>query len=155
MEIRNLPLVDASAPETATFAEGVKILFASKLPAIAVLAPDQRVVGILALGDVLRAVFPKYLVDLRHTSFLPDDPKTLDERARSVRDEPLRGFAREIEPLDTDESQTHAAERFMHTGEDALPVIEGERFVGMLTISALCFSRLGSADDASPRGDDE
>jgi hypothetical protein len=54
-------------------------------------------------------------------------------------------LAREVEPLEGDESETHAAERFLHTGEQALPVVEGERFLGMLSIAALCHARLDRA----------
>jgi hypothetical protein len=62
-----------------------------------------------------------------------------------VRNRPVAGLARKVEPLEGDESETHAAERFLHTGEQALPVVEGERFLGMLSIAALCHARLGRA----------
>ncbi len=142
MELRHLPLSDASVPDTATFAEAVTSLFAAQAPAIAVVDGDRRVVGLLAERDVLCAVFPRYLAELRHTSFLPDDAPGLAERAERARDEPVSNYARAVEPLDGGESQTHAAERFLHTGEQALPVVEDGRFVGMLSMSALCHARL-------------
>ncbi len=153
MEIHRLHLVDASVPESATFAQASTALLAAGTPAIAILAADRRLVGVLTLGDVLRAVFPRYLGELRHTSFLPDDQDILEHSARRVRDEPVRSFARVVEPLDQDESQTHAAERFIHTGESSLPVVEvvgaSERFVGMLSLSALCHARLDSTEEPS------
>jgi CBS domain-containing protein len=146
MEIHELRLVDVSVPDTATFAEGSAALLAAGTPAIAVVGADRRLVGVLALADVLRAVFPRYLGELRHTSFLPDDQDLLEQSFNRVRDEPVQRFSRAVEPLDQDESQTHAAERFIHTGEPALPVVEvvgrSERFVGMLSLADLCHARL-------------
>ena len=147
MDIRDLPLVDASVPETATLAEAVEALFAAQAPAVAVVDPGRRLVALLTDGDVLRAVFPRYLGELRHTSFLTDDLLDLDGHARLARDEPVRNFARVVEPLDGAESHAHAAERFMHAGEQALPVVEQGRFTGILTISALCHARLDQLVD--------
>jgi CBS domain-containing protein len=140
-DLRNLPLVRASVPESATFADAVAALFEAQVPALAILAGD-RVVGVISEIDVLRAVFPPYLAELRHTAFLDDDPATLDERARVVHDRPVGELARRVDVLDGDDSETHAAERFLHTGEQALPVVEHGRFLGMLSIAALCHARL-------------
>jgi CBS domain-containing protein len=128
-----------------TFGEAVEQLFDARVPALAVLEEDGRLLGIVSEVDVLRAVFPGYLAELRHTAFVEDDPVVLDERARAVRNRPVAELAREVEPLEGDESETHAAERFLHTGEQALPVVEGERFLGMLSIAALCHARLDRA----------
>ncbi len=147
MHIRDLPLADAWVPDSATVAEAVAALFASQAPAVAVIDGDRKLVGMLAESDVLKAVFPRYLAELRHTSFLPDDLLDLDEHARQARNEPATSHARPVEALDGDESQAHAAERFMHTGEQALPVVEGGRFTGILSISALCHARLDRAAD--------
>jgi len=144
-ELRDLPLVDASIFETATFAEAVARLFDAQVPALAVLTADKRLLGVLSEVDVLRSAFPSYLAELHHTAFLEDDPTALDERARVVRDRPVRDFTRRVEVLDGDDGETHAAERFLHTGEQALPVVENGRFLGMLSISALCHARLGRA----------
>jgi CBS domain-containing protein len=142
MELRQLPLVDASVRDTATFAEAVEALFAARVPAIAVVDAGGRVVGILAERDVLGAVFPRYLTELRHTIFLPDDAIALAEQVEKARSESADTHARPAETLDGGESQTHAAERFLHTGEQALPVVDEGRFIGMLSMSALCHARL-------------
>lgn len=144
-DLRSLPLVDASVPETATFAEAVALLFKAQVPALAVLGSDGLLVGVVSELDVLRAVFPGYLAELRHTAFLDDDPMGLDERARAVRSRPVSELARQVEGLDGDDSETHAAERFLHLGEQALPVMEGARFLGMLSVAALCHARLDRA----------
>ena len=146
-DLRDLPLVLAAVSESSSFGEAVRALFEAQVPTGAVLA-DDRVTGVLSEVDVLRAVFPRYLAELRHTAFVEDDPGLLDERARAVANRPVREFARHVEPLDGYDSETHAAQRFLHTGEQALPVVEAGRFLGMLSISALCHARLDRADGA-------
>lgn len=143
MALEDLTLVDASVPESATVAEAVSALSEAHVPALAVLDEEGHVVGIFSESDLLRAVFPGYLAELHHTAFLRDDASALDALAREARDKPVRSFVRATETLRLGDSQVHAAERFMHTGEDALPVVDGERFVGMLSISGLCQARLG------------
>ena len=148
-DLRDLPLVPASISESASFADAVAALFETKVPALAVLS-GERLVGILSEVDVLRAVFPRYIAELRHTAFVEDDPAALDERAKAVRNRLAGELARKVEVLDGDDSETHAAERFLHTGEQALPVVEGGRFLGMLSIAALCHARLDRVEDAQP-----
>ncbi|HXG75922.1 MAG TPA: CBS domain-containing protein [Gaiellaceae bacterium] len=144
MPLRDLDLVAAAVPRTATLAEAAAALFAASVPALAVLDDEGRVVGIFSEADLLRAVFPGYLHELRQTAFLPDDAAALAARARAVRDRPVGEFARPIEPLQAGESQMHAAERFLHSGEQALPVVEDGRFRGMLSVAALCHARLAA-----------
>lgn len=147
MPLRDLPLVDASVPDTATLAEAVEALFEAKVPAVAVVDDERRVLGVFSEGDLLRAVFPGYLGELRHTAFVPDDSAALDELAARVRNRSLRELARPATLLRADDSQVHAAERLMHSGEDALPVVEGDRFLGMLSVAALCHARLDRVRD--------
>ena len=148
-QLRDLPLVPAAVPETATFGDAADTLLAAELPAIAIVDDERRVVGLFSQTDVLRAIFPGYLGELRHTSFLEDDEARLDARARGVRDLPVRGFARDVAPLGADESETHAAERFLHTGEDALAVVEDGRFAGILSVRALCRARLAEVEEGA------
>jgi CBS domain-containing protein len=142
MALRDLSLTDASVPETATLAEAVAALFEARVPAIAVVGDSGRVLGVLSERDVLRAVFPGYLAEIRHSAFLRDDASALDELAARARDRPVRDFVRKSEVLHADDSQIHAAERLMHSGDDALPVVDSVRFIGMLSVAALCHARL-------------
>jgi CBS domain-containing protein len=142
MPLRDVTLTDASVPETATLAEAVAELFAARVPAVAVLDRNGGVIGILSERDILRAVFPGYLAEIRHSAFLPDDATALEELAARARDRPVSEFVRTSEVLDASDSQIHAAERLMHSGDDALPVAEDGRFVGMLSVAALCQARL-------------
>jgi CBS domain-containing protein len=142
MALRDLDLTDASVDASATLAEAVAELFEARVPAIAVLDEERRVLGILSEREILGSVFPGYLVEIRHSAFLQDDESALDELAARARDRPVREVMRTSEVLDAADSQIHAAERLLHSGDDALPVTEGGRFLGMLSIAGLCHARL-------------
>lgn len=141
--LRDLPLVPASVRQSASFADATETLLRAQVAAIAVVDGVGRVQGIFGERDILRAVFPGYLRELRHTSFLPDDQAGLDRRRLEVADRPVSEFARAVEALSADESETHAAERFLHADEAALPVVDGDRYLGMLSVAALCRGRAG------------
>ena len=141
--VRDLTLVHVSIAHSATFRDAARELAASGLPAIAVVDADGRVQGVFTQDAELRGLFPGYLGELRHTAFLGDDDEALAERARAVRDEPVRKHLTPAPVLDADHSRTHAAELFLHSGLGALPVVDGGTYVGMLDQRALC----GVADD--------
>lgn len=147
MSLREITLVPASVPATATFREAATTLSESGLPAIAVLGPDGRVVGIFTDVDLLRGLFPAYLGDLRHTAFLPDDPDTLVRRAKEVATEPVTAHTRKPHELELETSATHAAERFLHCEEGAIPVVERGRFVGMLPRAEFALAMLRRRTD--------
>lgn len=132
MSLREITLAPGSVRDTATFGEAAAALRESGLPAIAVVDADSHVVGLFTDVDLLRGLFPSYLGDLRHTSFIPDDADSFVQRAKEVVDEPVTTHVRPMNPLELDTSSTHAAERFLHCEEGALPVEDGDRFVGML-----------------------
>lgn len=136
--VRDLALVSASVRDDSTFAEAARALSTSGLGAIPVLDEAGIVVGVFTSRDALRGLFPGYLGELRHTAFVGDDPERLAERALAVRDEAVTRHLTETPLLDGADSLTHAAERFLHSGLDALPVFEAGNFTGMLSQRALC-----------------
>jgi CBS domain-containing protein len=130
--LRDIALVEASVPAAATFGDAGQALSEHRLPAIAIVE-GERVVGLFTDVDLLRGLFPAYLGELRHTAFLEDDPTALAARAQACRDESVAKFMRrDVQLLDVETSATHAAEVFLHCTEAALPVVEGEHYVGML-----------------------
>ena len=145
--VRDLALLNVSIAHTATFRDAARELAASGLPAIAVLDADGRVLGVFTQDAELRGLFPGYLGELRHTAFLGDDDESLVERARAVRDEPVREHLTPAPMLEAEHSRTHAAELFLHSGLGALPVVGGGRYMGMLDQRTLCHA----ADDLLAR----
>jgi CBS domain-containing protein len=136
--LRDLPLVEASVPVTATLGAAARELTRAGVPAIAALDDDGRVAGVFTNDGLLRGLYPGYLSELRHTAFLEDDDDALAVRAEQARNEPVRDYLERAEPLEAGDSRVHAAERFLHAKVEALPVVEDGRFLGMLSIGTLC-----------------
>jgi CBS domain-containing protein len=131
--LHDIALVDASVDASATFGDAAQALSASRLSALAVL-DEGKVVGLFTDEELLLGVSPRYLDELRHTAFLETELPSLRERAREVRDEPVREHMRRPITIELEGSSMHAVERFVHCDEGALPVVnDDDRFVGMLS----------------------
>jgi CBS domain-containing protein len=135
--LSRIDLVPAAVHLSATFRQAAEVLVSHPVTTIAVLDDEDRVAGLFGDEDVLQGVFPRYLKELRHTSFASGEAH-LEERTREVASEPVEKHMREPVTLDADASDLHAAERFLHCDFGALPVVEGDRFVGMLGRAELC-----------------
>ena len=150
-DLRDIALVQASVPETATFGDAARALSEHRLGAIAVVDERGRVRGLFTANELLRGLYPPYLAELKHTAFLEDDPERLTERAIRCRDETVTRHMRKAGELDIETSTWHAAERFLHSEVDALPVVEDGRFLGMLPRAEFAFAMLRRFGDAAPQ----
>lgn len=132
--LREIELVEASVGRTASVAEAAQVLLASSVSAIAVLGTDARVVGLFTDDDVLRAILPGYVRELRHTAFLETEEamEALAPGAERLSAETVERHMREPVTVDRQTSAIHVAERFLHAPWGALAVVENERFVGMV-----------------------
>jgi len=131
--LHDIALVDASVDASGTFADAARALSASRLSALAVVE-QGRVVGLFTDEELLLGISPRYLDELRHTAFLETELPSLRERAREVREEPVRKHMRKPVTIELEGGSMHAAERFVHCDEGALPVVDDDdRFVGMLS----------------------
>ncbi|MBA2579420.1 MAG: CBS domain-containing protein [Chloroflexota bacterium] len=119
---RELLTVEAELP----LAEVAERMCAKNVGAALVLE-GERLAGILTERDVLRAVARGIRDDAVVVDWMTAGPET-------------------IEP---DESTTHAATLMIHGGFRHLPVVEGTRVVGMLSIRDLMRIAL---EDSAPRG---
>ena len=119
---RDLLTVDSALP----LAEVAARMVEREVGAVLVL-DGERLAGILTERDVLRAVARGIRDDAVVRDWMTTDPET-------------------IEP---GESTKHAATLMMHGGFRHLPVVEGDRVVGIVSIRDLM--RLALADSA-PRG---
>jgi CBS domain-containing protein len=93
----------------------------------ALVVEGDRLVGILTERDVLRAVAGGIRDDTTVADWMTRDPETMEP------DEPIR----------------QAAVLMIHGGFRHMPIVEGERLVGMLSIRDLMRVVL---EDSSPRG---
>jgi CBS domain-containing protein len=93
----------------------------------ALVVEGERLVGILTERDVLRAAAAGIRDDTTVADWMTRDPETMEP------DEPIR----------------QAAVLMIHGGFRHMPIVEGERVVGMLSIRDLMRVVL---EDSSPRG---
>jgi CBS domain-containing protein len=141
--IRDLTLVPTSVGADATFEEAARLLRENRLASVAVVDAAGKVVGLFTDEELLLGISPRYLDDLRHTAFLETELPSLRERAAEVRHEPVRKHMRKPVTVQQDASPVHAAERFVHTDEAAIAVVDGSgRFCGMLERTELAHAML-------------
>lgn len=131
--LHGIELVDASIDAGATFGDAARALGASGLGALAVL-DGTRVVGLFTDEELLLGVSPRYVGELRHTAFMETELPSLREQATAIVAEPVRQHMRKPTTIQLEAGSLHAAERFVHCDEGALPVVDDDdRFVGMLS----------------------
>jgi CBS domain-containing protein len=142
---RDTTLVDASVPETATFAEAARVIAREDVAAIAVLGGNGKVVGLFTSDDLLRGLFPGYLDQMHHTAFL--EGTAIEPRPDRSAQRPVRAFAQPAEIVELDADLAHAAARFLQSPHGAIAVVDRGRFVGMLGQIEFCRAILRSARD--------
>lgn len=136
--LRSAAVEGASVRSSATFLDAARALAAERLAAIAVLDDDDRVVGLFTQDALLGGLFPGYLADLRHTAFLQEDADALAAWAKRASGEGVTEHMRDPLTVDVEASTAHVAERFLHSEEGAIAVVENDRFVGMLDQGEFC-----------------
>lgn len=100
---------------------------------------DGRLVGYLSERDMLTALFPAYLAELRNTAFLTRDFRSLMRHAREGAGHRVGDhMRRDPSCVDLDDSESHAAELFLHHGLRTLAVVDADRrVVGVLRLGDL------------------
>jgi CBS domain-containing protein len=127
-----MELIPVSVRADAGFLDGARTLLAAHTSAIAVIDPDDRVVGLFTDDDLLRGLFPQYLIELRHTAFLVHEEQALRASIEAASDEPVVRYMRQPVTVEIDASAAHVVERFLHTPWGAIAVVDAGRFVGMV-----------------------
>lgn len=96
-----------------------------------------RLVGYLSQRDLLEALFPPYLQELHHTGFLTRDFPSLLRTARAAAQSTVGDhMTRDPVAVDDDDSESHAAELFLHHDLESLPVVTGDgRVVGVVRVA--------------------
>lgn len=146
--LRDTPLLDVSVPRSATFRDAARTLTEHGVAALAVLDEEGRVVGLFTDDDLLRGLFPSYLAELRHTAFLDREPEALGARPEKAGADPVTAHMQRPLVIDVETTPIHVAERFLHCEWGALPVVEGDRFLGMLDEVTFCRAVIARRDDA-------
>jgi CBS-domain-containing membrane protein len=111
-----------------------------------------RLVGYLGERDLLEALFPPYLQQFRNTEFLTRDFPSLLRRAREAAKTTVADhMSRDPVAVDVDDSESHAAELFLHHGLWSLPVIDAEgRVAGVVRLADMIQSLLRACGALPP-----
>jgi CBS domain-containing protein len=140
--IADLTLVPVSVDASASFEEAARLLSENRLASVAVL-DRGKVVGLFTDEELLLGISPRYLDELKHTAFLEAELPSLRDRAEAVRAEPVRKHMRKPVTVQLDAGALHAVERFVHTDEAALAVVDDDgTFHGMLERTELAHALL-------------
>jgi CBS domain-containing protein len=129
-------LVRAAVTVTTTVEEAARELAACAVGALAVLE-DERVRGIFGEDDLLRAVFPGYLGELTHTSFL-DGESLLGPHLERAAATPVSEFMRRPELVALPTRALDIAQRFLHTDATALVATRDSVFAGVIDQTQFC-----------------
>jgi CBS domain-containing protein len=130
--LRDMQLIPVSVRADAGFLDAARTLLAAHTSAIAVVDPDDRVVGLFTDDDLLRGLFPQYLIELRHTAFLVHEEQALRASIEAAADEPVVRYMRQPVTVEIDASAAHVVERFLHTPWGAIAVVDAGRFIGIV-----------------------
>jgi CBS domain-containing protein len=129
-------LAGAAVPVSATVEEAARELAASGVAAIAVLN-GPLVKGMFTEDDLLRAAFPGYLSELKHTSFVDRDtllaPHLQEAAAARVTE-----FMHKPELVTLPTSALDIAQRFLHSDSAALIATSDGAFVGVIDQTRFC-----------------
>lgn len=105
---------------------------------------DGRLVGYLTERDLLEALFPAYLQQFRNTEFLTRDfPSLVRKAAAAARTTVGEHMSREPVAVDLDDSESHAAELFLHHDVRGLAVVGADgRVIGVVRLADMVRSLL-------------
>jgi CBS domain-containing protein len=108
-----------------------------------------RLIGFVTERQLLLALFPPYIVQLRSAGVITRDFPALLRRARAAADRRVEEvMTREPKHLTADDSEAHAAELFLHEGVRTLPVVSGDRLVGVIKVGDVIGSLLAACGRA-------
>jgi CBS domain-containing protein len=128
--VRSAPLLH----DDETVADAVTTLIESGLPALAVVDREGRLRGIFGERELITALFPGYLGEIRHAGFLRHSLDAAFKRRLACAAEPLmRYLNREHVDVAPDVSDVQLAEMFLHHRVLVVPVVEDRRVVGLVT----------------------
>jgi CBS-domain-containing membrane protein len=129
-------LVHAFVAIEVTVEEAARELTRSDIGAVAVLDGD-KVKGMFTEDDLLRAVFPGYLSELTHTSFVQRD-SLLAPHLEQAAATPVSEFMAKPELVPLPTSALDIAQRFLHTEATALVATRDGSFAGLIDQAQFC-----------------
>jgi CBS domain-containing protein len=130
--LRDAPSIRASD----SVGDATRAVLDSGLPALPVVDDEERLVGIFGERELLGAVFPGYLKELKYAGFVKRSLEAALEKRRECRTDPVSGYMN-TEHIDvgSDFSDAEVAETFLHHRVLVVPVVDDGKVVGVVTRS--------------------
>ena len=117
-----------------TVADATRALLGTDLPAVPVLDARDRLAGIFGERELLGAVFPGYLKQLKYAGFVKRSLEDALEKHKECRVEPVGKYMNtEHVDVGTDFSDVEVAEIFLHHRVLLVPVADDGRLAGVIT----------------------
>jgi CBS domain-containing protein len=114
--------------------DAVRRLLGCDLPALPVVGEDERYAGIFGEREVMTALFPGYLGQLKRAAFVPRSIDEALELREEARDEPVgKHMHTEHVEVGPDFSDTQVADTFLHHRVLIVPVVDDGRVEGIIT----------------------
>ena len=136
--IRDAPLLRESQPVE----DAIQDILESGLPALPVVDSNDRFVGIFGEREVMAALFPGYVGELRYAGFVSKELDAALEKRAACRGQPIAKYMNtEHVDVTTDASDVQVAETFLHHRVLIVPVVDRGHVHGVITRSAF-FRRL-------------
>jgi CBS domain-containing protein len=130
--IRQVPLLGAGD----RVADASAALVGAGLPALPVVKPDGALLGIFGELELIAALFPGYLAELKSAAFVSASIEDVIEKRLECRFDPVSKYTNtEHIAAGPDHSDTQLAETFLHHGVSIIPIVDGDSVLGVVTRS--------------------
>jgi CBS-domain-containing membrane protein len=121
---------------TDTVEDATRAVLDAALPALPVVDERERLFGIFGERELLGAVFPGYLKELKYAGMIKRDLEDALEKRQQCRVEPVRAYVNtEHVDVGSDFSDAQVAEIFLHHRVLIVPVADDGQMVGVITRS--------------------
>jgi CBS domain-containing protein len=131
----------------ASMSLAAELLVLSRASDLMVVDDDGRYVGVLAEGDLLRAIMPDFDGLMESGASLEDAFAIFLEAGRAYADQPIRRLViRKSITVAPDDELLRAATVMVTKQIRRLPVVDGERLVGTVSRADLCWGLLSETD---------
>jgi CBS domain-containing protein len=134
----------------ATMSLAADLLVLSRASDLMVVDKDGRYVGVLAEGDLLRAIMPDFEGLMESGASLEEAFAIFLDAGRDYADQPIRRLViRKSITVSPEDELLRAATVMVTKQIRRLPVVDGERLVGTVSRADLCWGLLSEGDSAS------
>ncbi len=121
----------------ATVHEVLKMMLRYNVNDVAIVDDDRKVLGVVTHADIFRALLPSQQEFTEDDAYLLD-PESIEQRASSVIVKPIEAImSKDVITVTPDSAAVKAGGRMLTERIKQLPVVEGGKLVGIISITDL------------------